>query len=284
MLALNDDSSLLQVNNDSYSALLDCQHAEASGESIASQMQDLFADQHEFANELFESPGGPARPIQGQDAGSDELEGQEADEDGQEAAGGGGASGRQTKDADASTAPKQKAMPRHSVKVGKGSLRGVQFQNKHLGSDALSPESGDQDHPTSQRIPHIVVDEIQDWGQFQQKLSKSAKCLLPAAILKAADLKIEAWNNIPIPVVHSSKAFERCLMNTSSIMVELVRELREKTVKIVHKFKRVDKDASRNAQAADRTLSMTKKVLTTRLEEIVVRSNNLIKQQQDKLG
>jgi hypothetical protein len=239
-------------------------------------MQDLFADQHELM--LGQSPAGSARPVRGQDAGPDGLDGQEADEYGQEDAGGGGASARQARGADASTAPK----PRHTVKVG--SLRGAHVHNHHHGTNTLSPESSDHDNQDSHSIPHILVEEIQDWGQFQQKLSKTAKYLLPAAILKVADLKIEAWNNIPIPVVHSSKAFERCLVNTSSIIVELVRELREKTVKIVHKFKRVDKDASRNAQAADRTLNMTRKVLTSRLEDMFERSNALINIQQDKLG
>jgi len=72
--------------------ILDCQQAEASltqsGESFKSQMQDLFADQHE----LFEEPGAlSARPARGQEAGADGLEGQEANGDGQETAGGGGA-------------------------------------------------------------------------------------------------------------------------------------------------------------------------------------------------
>jgi hypothetical protein len=230
-------------------------------------MQDLFADQHELM--LGESPGAQsARPARGQEAGPDGLEGQEADEDGQEIAGGGEASARQLVDADASTGTK----PRGSRRGGKQA------------ADTLSPDSGGYDHLAARTVPHILVDEIQDWGQFQQKLTKTAKCQLPAAVLKSADLKIEAWNNIPIPVVHSAKAFERCLLNTSSIIVELVRELREKTVKIVHKFNTVDKEASRSAQAADRTVAMTKKVLTSRLEDMFERSNALINIQQDKLG
>ena len=257
-------------------ALLDCQHAEASGESIVSQMQDLFADQHELM--LGESPGArSARPARGQEAGSDGLEGQEAGEDGQETAGGGEASARRPKDADASTGPKPSGSRRGGQPATPADIATSIFKSKS------SPEGGGDDHLTAQTA-HMHVDEIQDWGQFQQKLTKTARCQLPTAILKAADLKIEAWNNIPIPVVHSAKAFERCLVNTSSIIVELVRELREKTIKIVQKFNIVDKEASRSAQAADQTVALTRKVLTSRLEDMFERSNALINIQQDKLG
>lgn len=112
-------------------------------------MQDLFADQHELM--LGESPDArPARPTQGQEAGADELEGQEVGGDGQETAGGGGASSRRTKDADASTGPK----PRGSLRGGKRA------------ADALSPGSGGHDHLAGRTVPHILVEEIQDWGQF----------------------------------------------------------------------------------------------------------------------
>ena len=232
MNALNQDSSL---------ALLD-QHAEASGESIASQVQDLLADQHELL--LGESPSArSARPARGQEAGSDGPEGHEAGEDGQETAGGGAASARRPKDADASTGPKPRGR-----RGGKPATAALPVNSSPRRVEANSPDS----FPQTAFPMH--VDEIQDWGQFQQKLTKTAKCQLPTAILKAADLKIEAWNNIPIPVVHSAKAFERCLVNTSSIIVELVRELRDKTIKIVHKFNAVDQEASRSAQAADQTV------------------------------
>lgn len=187
------------------------------------------------------------------------------------------------KDADASTGPKPKGS-RRGGKLTKADNAAFSKLGEKQATDALSQDSDGEDSDAGRTTTHILVDEIKDWGQFQQKLVKTAKCQLPTAILKAADLKIEAWNNIPIPVVHSSKAFERCLVNTSSIIIELVRELREKTVKIVHKFKTVDKEASRSAQAADRTVALTKKVLTSRLEDMFQRSNALINIQQDKLG
>lgn len=150
-------------------------------------------------------------------------------------------------------------------------------------ANAWSPESGGDEYLATHTIPNILVDEIQDWGQFQQKLTKTAKFQLPSAVLKAADLKIETWNNIPIPVVHSAKAYERCLINTSSIMIELVRELRDKTVKIVHKFKSVDREARRSAQAAAEGTAKTSKALTNRFQKLSDQSNALIETQQDKL-
>lgn len=73
-------------------------------------------------------------------------------------------------------------------------------------------------------------------------------------------------------------------MNTSNVIVELVRELREKTVKIVHKFKTVDQEASRSAQAAANTVILTKKALTSNFQAMFDKSNALLNIQQDKLG
>jgi len=47
--------------------------------------------------------------------------------------------------------------------------------------------------------------------------------------MKKANIDIENWNNIPIPVVNSSKAFKKSLENQSNVIMDLVTELRNKT-------------------------------------------------------
>ena len=51
--------------------------------------------------------------------------------------------------------------------------------------------------------------------------------------MKKASIDIDNWNNIPVPLVNSSKAFKKSLENQSNVTMELVNELRSKTEMIV---------------------------------------------------
>lgn len=51
--------------------------------------------------------------------------------------------------------------------------------------------------------------------------------------MKKAGIDIDNWNNIPIPVVNSSKAFKKSLDNTSWVMTDLVSEIKSRNELIV---------------------------------------------------
>ena len=63
--------------------------------------------------------------------------------------------------------------------------------------------------------------------------------MLPVDFLKA-ELGIERWNNIPLPLVNATEQFERSFGNISRIIKSLIDENKRKSEFIVNKFRKVE--------------------------------------------
>ena len=79
--------------------------------------------------------------------------------------------------------------------------------------------------------------------------------------MKKASIDIDNWNNIPVPLVNSSKAFKKSLENQSNVTMELVNELRNKTEMIVRQFKKVEKDMIIGTQGVKKSMESNQKIL-----------------------
>ena len=70
-------------------------------------------------------------------------------------------------------------------------------------------------------------------------MSDNPEYWLPSDFLKA-ELGIERWNNIPLPLVNATEQFERSFGNVGRIIKSLIEENKRKSEFIVNKFRKVE--------------------------------------------
>ena len=64
--------------------------------------------------------------------------------------------------------------------------------------------------------------------------------MLPNMFLHGHLGDVNAWNNIPLPLVNATETFEKCFGNLSRLIKDIIAENKRKSEFIVSKFKKMD--------------------------------------------
>ena len=103
----------------------------------------------------------------------------------------------------------------------------MQFQSEKKGIASVLGLGDDQ-----------ALREICEWTVFDEKMKKE-EMKMPTVILEENenDLKMEEWNNIPLPVISTIKILIQCIKNLEKVYFSVTHEHKVRSELIVKKFK-----------------------------------------------